>query len=495
MAAGENKQTRGFALFGLVVGLATGLALYAIAQYWIDPHPQNELARTAFCGVIFFSAAFLLLAQSGAVLRAAPPAAAIAALLAGPTWFMLARSGAGHDYAPFPVFFWFFAGGPLAAFLMTTLAKASLEGGGAPAYRSVFFHGLTLPLIAAGAWLFAGLATTLLLAWAMLLKSLDVDIFDTFFHKPWFFLPFFGAIGGLSIAMISGLQSVLGALRYILLLFARIAMPITAAFSLTLIVVIAIKGPAAIFIGPTPGGLMLALAFVGMLIFNGVYQNGEAAPPPAWLRVSTIISLIAFPIYAVLAAYAFVLRVDEYGLTPPRVIGLAMNGLAAIYSVVCVAGLVTELKWRSERWMPLVAPLNTAMAALWIVALLLVASPLLNPWALSARDQELRLLSGAVTADRFDFGYLRFELGAPGARALDRLSKLQNHPEAAAIRADAARAKAAENEWSYRRPGDTPTAPDKGDSAPAENRTQPGPMDLPLNPREAEGDEAGHPPK
>ena len=64
---------------------------------------------------------------------------------------------------------------------------------------------------------------------------------------------------------------------------------------------------------------MLALALAAMLIFNGVYQNGDGAPPPLWLRVSTLITLVTLPRLCGLAAYAFWLRIDSYGLTPARI--------------------------------------------------------------------------------------------------------------------------------------------------------------------------------
>ena len=78
---------------------------------------------------------------------------------------------------------------------------------------------------------FAGLALILLFAWAALLKQMDVRFFSELFDEPWFILPFLGAIGGLSISMIRGQRAVLGALRFVLLLFSRLAMPIMALFS------------------------------------------------------------------------------------------------------------------------------------------------------------------------------------------------------------------------------------------------------------------------
>ncbi len=488
MSGAEKKPGGGFALFGLLVGLAAGLAIYAITEYWIGEANNAPVAQTVLVTVASFAAAFLLLAERGATLRAILPAAVIALVLAYPTYSMLGAFDERANLTPYPAVFWFLAGIHLAGFLMTTIAKASLLDRTPPPYNAVFFHGLTLPLIAIGAYFFAILASVLLYAWALLLRSLDVDFFHRLFQEPWFMLPFFGAIGGLSIAMMRGLESVLGALRFILLLFSRIAMLITAVFSVTFLAVLAIKGPAAIFIGPTPGAFMLGLAFGGMLIFNGVYQNGEGASPPAWLRIPTIITLLAFPVYSGLAAYAFWLRVEDYGLTPPRVIGLALNGLAAAYSVVCLAGVLTELNWTGKRWMPFVAPLNTTMAVVWVIALVALATPVLDPWALSANNQAERLLQGRVKAADFDFGYLRFSLGRYGERALDRIVTAEDYEEHALAVAEVARARAASNRWEYEhgKPETDADASATDETTTAEEPTSPALMDLPLDPGDAD---------
>lgn len=490
---------RGLALLSLLAGLAAGGAVYAIVEFWGEANRPAPAAMTLLQIVITFTAGWLLLAERGRFLAPIVPAAAIAAALALPTFFFLSLDpgrAAGFDFDSFPIFFWSSAAAPIAFFLMLTLAKAALETGAPPKYAAVFFHGLTIPLIGGGALAFAGLSLVLLYAWAALLKQMDVAFFAKLFDEPWFILPFIGAIGGLSIALIRGQQAVLGALRFILLLFSRIAMPIMAVFSVTFLLALAANGSDAIFGRPYPGGIMLGLAFAGMLIFNGVYQNGEGGPPPWWLRVATIVAVGAFPIYAGIAAWAFALRVDQYGLTPARIVGLAMNGLAFAYSFVLIAGLVTELNWKGKRWMPPVAGLNTAMAALWVVVLIGVSSPLFSSWAVSAKSQERILLGGKVPAKEFDFGYLRFKLGEPGANALARIeAAAAGRADEADIRAGVSRANAALSYWEYQNAdlvapeeaaAEAAAVPEPDAAASAQS----GPMGLEFNPDGADGDPA-----
>lgn len=450
---GRENAGKGLALPGLIVGLLTGLAVYGVVEYWIDGAEDEPLPFTVLFFIITAAAAYLLLAETDRLMKAAGGALIIAALLILPDYYMAGAAGdETKNLSNFPPVFWFLVSRGLVAYLLVTLVKSAIEAGAPPPYREVFFHGLTLPLIAGGAKVFAGLALVLLFAWARLLKEMDVEFFNQLFQEPWFILPFLGAVGGLSIAMMRGQQAVLSALRFILLLFCRIVMPITAVFTVTLLIVLATKGTGAVFERPYPGGIMIGLALIGMLIFNGVYQNGESGPPPAWLRLSSLVTLVGFPVYTGLAFTALMLRIGEYGLTPPRIAGLAVAGLVAAYSIVCVAGLFSELNWRARRWMTSVAPLNTAMAALWIVVLTALATPLANPWALSAKSQYARLAHERVSAETFDFGYLHFELGRYGDKALDKLLALDDHPEAAAIRAGARRARAAKSRWEYDNP-------------------------------------------
>ncbi|WP_411819764.1 hypothetical protein ABFZ85_13635 [Hyphococcus formosus] len=454
---GSAETTKGLALTGLVIGLLTGGISYGIGEYWIDDHDERFLAFTTLLFIVTTAFSYLLLTEAGQIARAGLGAFFIGVIMTGPDYFIFSTLAVETDnYDPFPGMFWLFVGRGLAVFLLIVLLKARFERGSSlfafPFYKDVFFHGLTLPLITGGAKLFAGLSLLLLFAWAYLLKQMDVDFFHRLFKEGWFLLPFLGAIGGLSIALMRSQQSVLNALRYVLLLFCRILMVITALFTITLLLVLATKGVGVVFDRPYPSIWMMVLAIAGMLIFNGVYQNGQGAAPPIWLRLPTLITLLGFPVYSGLAFYAFGLRIDDYGLTPPRLTGLVINGLVAAYSFVCLAGLVTELNWRGKKWMPLVGRLNILMACLWVIVLVGLASPIANPWAISAQSQYKLIAEQKISADDFDYGYLRFKLGRPGDRALEKLLKLDNHPEAAAIRDGVSRARSAESYYRYKTP-------------------------------------------
>lgn len=487
------ESGKGLVLTGLIVGLIAGFAAYGVIEFWIDDADDKPLPIAVLGFILTAAGGYLLMAELDQLGRSMVAAGAIAAILFVPDFFM--ANAASHEVSDVPphTIFWFLAGRWITVFLMLTLVKAGLEADAPPPYPRVFFHGLTLPLIGAGAKLFAVLALLLLFAWARLLKELDVDFFNKLFQEPWFLFPFLGGVGGASIALMRGQQSVLGALRFVLLLLSRLLMLITALFTVTLLIVLATKGIEPVFDRPYPSVWMMTLALLGMLIFNGVYQNGDAGAPPVWLRLPTLITLIGFPVYAGLAFYGFYVRIDDYGLTPPRILGLAINGLTAAYSLVCLAGLASELNWRARRWMAPVGSLNIVMALLWIAALMALATPIADPLAISARSQVQRLAQERVDAADFDYGYLRFRLGDHGEQALSRLEAMTDHPQAERIREGVAAARAANSYWEYQNP--EAFAPVPADPIGPSSGTQgDSPMTLELNPEGADtGDDAPEP--
>src|SRR5438876_6744501 len=69
------------------------------------------------------------------------------------------------------------------------------------------------------------------------------------------------------------------------------------------------------------------------------------------------------------------------------------------------------------------ASVNVGMAAVVAGVLLLATSPILDPKRISAASQAERLRTGSVSAEKFDYDYLRFDLGRYGRNVLTELSK------------------------------------------------------------------------
>jgi hypothetical protein len=161
--------------------------------------------------------------------------------------------------------------------------------------------------------------------------------------------------------------------------------------------------------------LLLAAAAALIILVNAAYQDGIEPPStiPRW--AARIAGLLLIPI-VILAAYALWLRVNQYGLTPDRVFAGAYLVVAIGFTVgYAVAAL------KPGPWMKTLEPTNLIMAAVCVLLLIALFTPIADPARLSVASQVKRLEGGKVTADKFDFQFLRFDSGRYGRLALERL--------------------------------------------------------------------------
>ena len=161
--------------------------------------------------------------------------------------------------------------------------------------------------------------------------------------------------------------------------------------------------------------LLLAAAAALILLINAAYQDGDEPPHLIPRLAARIAGLLLIPIVS-LAGYALWLRIDQYGLTPERVI-------AAVYLIVAVGFTIgyALAALKPGPWMKPLERTNPIMAAVCVLLLIALFTPLADPARLSVASQVKRLEAGKVTADKFDFQFLRFDAGRYGRDALDRL--------------------------------------------------------------------------
>ncbi|NQE65173.1 DUF4153 domain-containing protein [Caulobacter sp. RHG1] len=166
--------------------------------------------------------------------------------------------------------------------------------------------------------------------------------------------------------------------------------------------------------------LLLSAAAALIILINAAYQDG-VEPPHLILRWSArIASLLLIPI-VVLTAYALWLRIDQYGLTPDRV-------LASTYLVVAAGFTVgyTLAALKPAPWMKPLEPTNLIMAAVSVLLLIALFTPIADPARLSVNSQVKRLETGKIAPDKFDFQFLRFDSGRYGRDGLARLKASSN---------------------------------------------------------------------
>lgn len=166
--------------------------------------------------------------------------------------------------------------------------------------------------------------------------------------------------------------------------------------------------------------LLLAAAAALIILINAAYQDGSEPPHVVPRLAARAAGLLLIPI-VILAAYALWLRVDQYGLTPDRVFATAYLVVAIGFTLgYALAAL------KPGPWMKPLEPTNLIMAAVSVLLLIALFTPIADPARLSVASQVKRLESGKVAAEKFDFAFLRFETGRYGREGLTRLTRHEN---------------------------------------------------------------------
>lgn len=165
-------------------------------------------------------------------------------------------------------------------------------------------------------------------------------------------------------------------------------------------------------------GLMLSAAAALIILINTAYQDGQpdSAPNPVLQWASRIASLL-LPVLIGLALWGIGLRIGQYGLTPPRVFALACVLVGAVYAAGYAIAAV-----RPGPWMRPIERTNVIAGVIAVITIIALFTPLADPSRLSVADQMRRLDNGRISAEDFDYRFMRFDAGRSGGKALERLA-------------------------------------------------------------------------
>lgn len=309
-----------------------------------------------------------------------------------------------------------------------------------PDYRQLFVFAWRNLLLIVLACVFTGVFWLLLLLWMKLFELVEVGFFERLFTDSRFAIPATTLAFAAALGVIDSVERLHVALRQqILTLFkwlAVLALLILALFS----VAVVFRTPA-LFAQQertVAAAWLLWLIAITVYLLNAAYQDGEGpAPYPAWLANLSRAIVPLLLVIAVLAGYALMVRVFEYGLTVERVWGVLVGVLALVY-----AGGYAWAAARRGPWMAGIGVVNVSAAVLLIVALTLMLSPVLSPHRLTAADQYGRALAGAsIPAQQGgglrgmdSFGVLASFSGRYGRDRLRQLEKIADVKGADVIR-------------------------------------------------------------
>jgi hypothetical protein len=325
-------------------------------------------------------------------------------------------------------------------FVQTWLAT----GRARPDYATLFqFAWRNLLLVALGV-VFTGAFWLLLGLWAQLFKSIGIKLFADIFTSAKFVIPATAVAVGIGVQLAGSVENLQSALRrQLLALFkwlAPLAALIVGLFSIALIVksgALFAQGDSAI-----DAVWLLWLVIVNVYLLNAAYQDGgDEAPYPRFLGQMVRWSVPLLSAIAVLALYALIVRVNQYGLTVPRVWGLFI----ALTTLVYACGYAWAAFGRGA-WMSRMGAVNIVVALGVVGLLALMLTPVLSPARLAAASQEARIQNGSPGSEDA-YRQLAFGTASYGRKRLERLES--SHPDAA-VRKQAAMALEAKTHWALR---------------------------------------------
>lgn len=184
------------------------------------------------------------------------------------------------------------------------------------------------------------------------------------------------------------------------------------------------------------GGFLLALPFTGLdvlwnstrntsatlftcalaaLVFaNAVVRDDEENQSHSRILqlAARLLALCLAPL-ALITALAIKLRVDQYGWTPDRLWATVISALLLCYGLWYLLSSLRRLRFNES-----IRQANTTLAIVVCALAVVLATPLFDFGAVSAKDQLARLDDGRVSEDEFDIAAMAYEYGPAGRRAL-----------------------------------------------------------------------------
>lgn len=342
-------------------------------------------------------------------------------ILAGIAWQVLRMedASAGGEFA--------FAAGVFASVIALPLFQADFHRTRlATDYKLTHFHVWTDAISGVGALAFTGLSWLMLLLLDQLLQLVGIEVITQLMRADWFGWTWSGAAFGTALGVLRNNLKIIGSLQnVVLIVLSLLAVPLAAALVVFLIALLA-SGGQALWDATNSATPVLLTCAVGCFVLGNaiVRDDGDAISRNRLLRVVAMILAAGVLPLALFAAISMGIRIDQHGLSPERIWALVAIIIAVAYGVAYWAGLARGFRSNTPRdWAARLRDANLHLAAATCVIALILALPLFDFGAISARNQVARLEAGRVNVAEFDFSALRWDFGDAGRRALARLAE------------------------------------------------------------------------
>lgn len=199
-------------------------------------------------------------------------------------------------------------------------------------------------------------------------------------------------------------------------------LPLVAFIALLFVLSLPFTGLQPLWETRSAAALLMALSLVLVCFANAVFQDGQVqAPYPTALRRLVEAGLLTLPVYALLALYAIALRVHQYGWTIDRVYAALLGAVVAAHAFGYAYGALRP----ASLWLQTLTTINRRLSWCVMVLIVLVNTPVLDPYRITVQSQIGRFTDGRTDIDELDLETLRFDAGRRGYQALQQL---REHP-------------------------------------------------------------------
>lgn len=441
----------------LIIGLVQGLLLWGLWRSLgvtdADPAVWPATVPTLFAPLVLVCS-YLPVVLLGGVGRMRVRTLVIWALAASAVLALMAWYGAARRTAEDLEYAHTYISMPLAAFSAAAL---------------FIVHHLVLPADQARRWLadfdayfdaawkagvqlamslaFTGVFWILLGLGAALFGVIGLTFLQDLIAEDWFGIPVTCLVFAVAVHLADVRDGLIRGVRSVALMLLSWLLPLMTLLAAGFLIALPFTGLDGLWETGSATSLVLTASAVLIVLINTAYQDGRADnQPPAILRASVRVAALLLTPLVLIAFWGLSMRIGQHGLTPDRIIALACAVVGAEHAAgYAFASIVGR---RHGRWMQPLERTNIWGAVLAALLILALFSPLLDPARLSVNDQVGRLERGAVSAEDFDYRFLRFESGRAGTEALRRLARSDD----AAIAAKAEEALANDDRWSHTEP-------------------------------------------
>jgi hypothetical protein len=305
-------------------------------------------------------------------------------------------------------------------------------------YQRLHDHAWTDAVIGAAGVIFAGLSLLLMLMIGGMFNLIGIKFISNLMEEGWFILPLAGAGFGGAVGLLRERDRMVASMQRLVMVVLSVLAPVLAVAAALFLLSLLGTGLAPLWqSGFSSAAMLLLSAAVAVLLANAVFGNvSEEQSRNGALRYGAMLLCVVVLPLTGLAAVAVGLRVTQYGWTPERLWGAIAVGVALAYGV---AGVWAVVRGRGDfaEWL---RPLQQKLAAGVMVLATILALPIVDFGAISARSQLARLQSGAISTEKFDWRAMAFDFGPKGREALKSLTASSNKEwaasAAAALKAD-----------------------------------------------------------